>query len=78
VTPVRTDALSIRVAYPTSTPGTSVIAFHRPGVPSKPMPNAQARGFSAGVAAWGPGVIFASVMVPAWHPGAAGSRAATF
>ena len=32
VTPVRTASPSISVAWPTSTPGTSVIAFQRPGL----------------------------------------------
>jgi hypothetical protein len=53
VTPVRTDWPSISVAYPTSTPGTSVIAFHRPGRPPNGIPMERARGLPAGVAACG-------------------------
>src|SRR5258708_32297365 len=51
VTPVRTDSPWIKVAYPTPTPGTSVIAFQRPGLPPREMPSALARGLPEGVAA---------------------------
>ena len=52
VTPVRTGPLptfsvpspEMSVAWPTSTPATSVIAFARPGVPSNGMPRSRARG----------------------------------
>src|SRR5688572_12538310 len=47
VTPVRMAVLpspEISVVYPTSTPFTSVIAFSRPGVPSKGTPRSRARG----------------------------------
>jgi hypothetical protein len=48
VTPVRTPAPSIRVTWPTSTPGTSVIAFRGPGAPkSNGMPRSRARGSAA-------------------------------
>jgi hypothetical protein len=53
VTPVRTSSPSISVVYPTSTPATSVIAFHGPGVPSNGMPYARARGLPDGVARCG-------------------------
>src|SRR5262249_4540100 len=55
VTPVRTESPSIRVVQPTSIPGTSVIAFQRPGIPPNGMPSERARGLPAGVAACGPG-----------------------
>ena len=52
VTPVRTDhaAFSFRqsVAWPTSMPLTSVMAFNGPGVPSKGTPRSRARWASAG------------------------------
>jgi hypothetical protein len=54
VTPVRTDVPRISVAVPTSTPGTSVIAFHGPGVPPNGIPSDLARGLPDGVAACGP------------------------
>src|SRR6266566_4873974 len=57
VTPVRTALPSIRVVYPTSTPGTSVMAFHRPGRPPKGIPSARARGWPAGVVRCGSGVV---------------------
>src|SRR5262245_4885475 len=48
VTPVRTSSPSMSVTCPTSTPGTSVMAFHRPGDPkSKGMPRSRARGSAA-------------------------------
>ena len=53
VTPVRTASPSINVAYPTSTPGTSVTAFHGPGSPANRIPSARARGFPDGVARCG-------------------------
>lgn len=50
VTPVRTSEPSMRVASPTSRPGTSVIAFRAPpGRPPNGMPSARPRGFPAGV-----------------------------
>jgi hypothetical protein len=53
VTPVRTGPFpttsaplpAMSVAWPTSTPRTSVIASCRPGVPSIGMPSSRARGF---------------------------------
>ena len=52
VTPVRTSLPRRIVVCPTRTPGTSVIAFHRPGgyVPT-PRPTSRARGRSVGGAA---------------------------
>ena len=41
VTPVRTSSPEINVTKPTSTPGTSVIAFHGPGSPSNGIPSAR-------------------------------------
>src|SRR5215470_8401234 len=41
------------VAYPTSTPGTSVIAFAGPGRPGNDTPSARARGFPDGVPRYG-------------------------
>ncbi len=49
VTPVRTRSPSISVTYPTSTPGTSVMAFHVPGRPANGIPSARARGLPPGV-----------------------------
>jgi hypothetical protein len=49
VTPVRTLSPSISVVMPTSTPGTSVIAFTGPGVPRSGMPKLPARGCCDGV-----------------------------
>ena len=51
VTPVRTEAPSIRVVWPTRTPGTSVIAFSSP-VGSVPMriPSSLARGLATAAA----------------------------
>ena len=49
VTPVRTSSPSISVAYPTSRPGTSVMALFAPAVPAKGIPRARARGFPVGV-----------------------------
>jgi hypothetical protein len=46
VTPVRIEPPWIRVWYPTWTPGTSVMAFQRPGRPSNGMPRSRARGRS--------------------------------
>ncbi len=44
VTPVRTSSPSIKVTWPTSTPGTSVMASSAPGRPkSNGTPNARAR-----------------------------------
>src|SRR5204862_1296119 len=57
VTPVRTALPLIRVVYPTSTPGTSVMAFHRPGRPPKGIPRARARGLPPGVVWCGSGVV---------------------
>jgi hypothetical protein len=53
VTPVRTESPSMSVVWPTATPGTSVIAFQRPGAPkSKGIPSARARtGSAAGAGA---------------------------
>src|SRR6516225_2677116 len=57
VTPVRTKLPSISVTYPTSTPRTSVMAFHRPGRPPNGMPRARARGLPPGVVRCGSGVV---------------------
>ena len=54
VTPVRTESPRMMVAYPTCTPGTSVMAFQWPGVPPNGMPRDLARGLPKGVAACGP------------------------
>src|ERR1700752_5223923 len=43
VTPVRAESPSIMVAYPTVTPGTSVIALHSPVLPSNGIPRSRAR-----------------------------------
>src|SRR5438552_8587589 len=52
VTPVRMRSPSTRVTWPTSTPGTSVIASKRPGVPnSNGMPRSRARGEALSCAA---------------------------
>src|SRR5215475_1008369 len=53
VTPVRTLSPAMSVAYPTSTPGTSVIAFAGPGRPANDSPSARARGLPDGVARCG-------------------------
>src|SRR6516165_8676712 len=57
VTPVRTKLPSISVTYPTSTPRTSVMAFHRPGRPPNGIPSARARGLPPGVVRCGSGVV---------------------
>src|SRR5438034_6209331 len=49
VTPVRTSSPSVSVAYPPSTPGTSVRALLVPALPAKGIPRARARGFPVGV-----------------------------
>ena len=51
MTPVRTEGPSIRVVWPTRTPGTSVIAFASP-VGSAPMriPSSLARGLATAAA----------------------------
>src|SRR4051794_14957535 len=75
VTPVRTLSASISVRYPTSTPGTSVIAFHSPGVPANGTPSERARGFPAGVWRWlvtaGSDRIASGPVLPSAHGGAA-------
>src|ERR1700750_3461887 len=48
VTPVRMALPSIRVVYPTSTPGTSVMAFHRPGPPAEGDVEGAGAGLAAG------------------------------
>ena len=49
VTPVRIAlAGSVRVQKPTSTPGTSVMAFNGPGWPAKGKPRSRARGLGMG------------------------------
>src|SRR6516225_4567276 len=57
VTPVRTLLPSISVVYPTSTPGTSVMAFHRPGRPPNGIPIERARGLPPGVVRCGSIVV---------------------
>src|SRR5690349_4488955 len=57
VTPVRTALPSISVTYPTSTPGTSVMEFHRPGRPPNGIPSARPRGLPPGVVRCGSGVV---------------------
>src|SRR5262245_60449215 len=48
VTPVRTEAPSMSVTWPTSTPGTSVMAFRRPGAPNaNGIPRSRPRGSTA-------------------------------
>src|SRR5512134_2102047 len=54
VTPVRADSSSITVAYPTVTPGTSVIALYSPGVPSNGIPRSRARGLVMVLLVWEP------------------------
>src|SRR5215467_1790638 len=51
VTPVRTLSPEINVVSPTSTPCTSVMAFHAPGVPSNGAPKSRARGLDCAKAA---------------------------
>ncbi len=67
VTPVRTESPRMMVAYPTCTPGTSVMAFQLPGVPPNGMPRDLARGLPKGVAACGPVRFSGSTM--GWLPG---------
>src|SRR5437879_6106377 len=69
VTPVLTSSPSISVAYPTSTPGTSVMALLAPAVPAKGIPRARARGFPVGVSRIGvspvmPGSVLVIVLRP--------------
>ena len=73
VTPVRTSSPSISVAYPTSTPGTSVRALLAPVMPAKGIPSARARGFPVGVSRIG--VPESLLMVAARRAGTDRSRA---
>ena len=51
VTPVRTASPRTSVSWPTSTPGTSVMAFQRPGAPKvNGIPRSRARGASGSTA----------------------------
>src|SRR5690349_1704077 len=69
VTPVRTGPLpttsapspAMSVRWPTSTPATSVIASSGPGVPSKGMPRARARGPGAAAAVAGEATVVVGV-----------------
>src|SRR5260370_221077 len=69
VTPVRTWLPSISVTYPTSTPGTSVMAFHGPGRPANGSPSPRARGLPPGVRSWG---VRSWAAALAWAGGARG------